>query len=227
MNWHDAVKSSEGYWKPTERSWKFWEMCCMGDSQTQKVPDPESPKFAIYNKEKRIAHYWSKEDDRKLCKLVEKYNFDWDAISEKFSDKTASQLARRWKNKLDPNTKRSPWTDEEDVVLKTLVLEFGYEWDNISKYMQGRTTGSIKKRFINSILPLLNQRELGMIQDRLVPKSQENGISMDIEVNSQIKEENLDVLHKKVEDLQGIMRETFEQIEKLESELYNSQSLLS
>ena len=93
--------------------------------------------------------------------------------------------------------------------------------------MQGRTTGSIKKRFINSILPLLNQRELGMIQDRLVPKSQENGISMDIEVNSQIKEENLDVLHKKVEDLQGIMRETFEQIEKLESELYNSQSLLS
>jgi hypothetical protein len=139
-------------------------------------------------------------------------------------------LARRWKNKLDPNTKQSPWTEEEDIVLKTLVLEFGHEWENIAKYMQGRAPSSIKKRFFNNILPILSKRDHDVLKERLTPKADSQRQSMDIDSNSaqeQNKEEYLQYLHKKVEELQMVMQGTLEQIEKLESELTDSQSLLS
>lgn len=229
MNWNEVVKSSECYWKPTENSWRFCGMCCLGDQPTYKPSEPDPQKRALYEKEKKITHYWSKEDDRKLIKLAEKYNCDWEPISERFNDKTAAQLARRWKNKLNPNTKQSPWTDEEDIVLKTLVLGFGYEWENITKYMQGRTPNGIKKRFMNNVLPILSQKEFCVLQERFTPKAESQKCSMDIDSNSQEqnKEEYIQFLHKKVDDLQTVMRNTLEQIEKLESELTDSQSLLS
>ncbi|OMJ66977.1 hypothetical protein SteCoe_36002 [Stentor coeruleus] len=230
MNWNEIVKTSEGYWKPTESPWKFCGMCCLGDQPIYKPSESDPQKRFLYENEKKITHYWSKEDDRKLIKLAEKYNCDWETISERFTDKTAQQLSRRWKNKLDPNTKQSPWTDEEDVVLKTLVLEFGYEWEKIAKHIQGRTPNSIKKRFMNSVLPILSQKEFFLLQERLNPKIESQKYSMDIDSNSiqeQNKEEYLQLLHKKVDDLQSVMRNTLEQIEKLESELTDSQSLLS
>lgn len=230
MNWNDVVKSSEGYWKPAESPWKFCGLCCLGDQPVYKPAEPDPQKRSLYEKEKKITHYWSKEDDRKLIKLADKYNCDWDTIAERFSDKTAAQLARRWKNKLDPNTKQSPWTEEEDIVLKTLVLEFGHEWENIAKYMQGRAPSSIKKRFFNSILPILSNRDHAVLKERLTPKADSQRQSMDIDSNSiqeQNKEEYLQYLHKKVEELQMVMQGTLEQIEKLESELTDSQSLLS
>jgi glycerol-3-phosphate cytidylyltransferase-like family protein len=227
MNWHDAVKSSEQYWKPPSSSWKFWEMCCMGDSKKLKPIVPESKKAQIYDEEKQITHYWSKEDDRKLVKLAEKYKCDWNVIADKFTDKSASQLSRRWKIKLNPNVKRSPWTDEEDIILKTLVLEFGYEWETISKYIQGRIPESIKKRFFSVILPQLSQRDSNLLRERLESKPD---VPMDIEVphvDDQNREEYLEMLQKKVEDLESAMKGTLDQIEELESDLYESQSLLS
>ena len=230
MNWHDAVKSSEGFWKKPERSWKFWDMCCMGDSGSNKAVESVSNKPSTYESERKITHYWSKEDDRRLIKLVARYNYDWNAIAGKFRDKTAAQLERRWKNKLDPSMKNTAWTDEEDIVLNRLVLQFGYEWDNISKYMQGRPPGAIKNRFINNILPFLSQQELVLLQERLTHKAYTNGNGMDIDRGSfteQNREECLEFLHKKIDDLQNIMEETKDQIEKLEKELCDSHSLLS
>lgn len=227
MNWQEVVKSSESYWKPAESSWNFCGFCCLGDSSAKS--SQEAAKYSVNDKEKRITHYWSKEDDRKLAKLVEKYKSDWDLIAEKFSDKTSSQLANRWKNKLDPSLKKSKWTEEEDLVLKTLVLEFGYQWDNLAKYLKGRSAVDIKKRFNNVILASLGQRELIQLQETLSPKAYENGSSMDIDfcMNESNKEEYLMVLNKRVEDLHIYMKETLEQIEKLEVDIYDSQNLLS
>lgn len=227
MNWNDAVKSSEGYWKQPERSWKFWDICCMGDHNSLKPSGPSPNQNSVYDAEKEITHYWSKEDDRKLIKLVTRYGQDWDSIAAKFHDKMASQLERRWINKLDPNTKRTPWTEEEDIVLGRLVLELGYNWESIAKYMQGRTVSSIKNRFINSILPFLGQNELSILQEKL---THVNSNSMEIDsgsTNEQNKGECLEFLYKKIQDLQSVMDETKGQIEKLENELYDSQSLLS
>ncbi|OMJ93706.1 hypothetical protein SteCoe_3271 [Stentor coeruleus] len=229
MNWNEVVKLSEGYWKPTESPWNFCGMYCLDDQPTYNPLEPDSQKHSLYEKEKKITHYWSKEDDKKLIKFAGKYNYDLETIAERFTDKTASQLSRRWKNKLDPNVKKSPWTDEEDIVLKTLVIEFGYEWENLAKYMQGRTPNDIKKRFMNNILPSFSQKEYCLLQERLTPKAESQKCYMDIDSNSQEqnKEEYLEFLHKKVDDLKIVMRSTLEQIEKLESELTDSHSLLT
>lgn len=227
MNWQEVVKSSESYWKPTEPSWNFCGFCCLGDSSAK--PSQDASRHSVIDKEKRITHYWSKEDDRKLTKLVERYKNDWDTIADKFSDKSSSQISNRWKNKLDPTLKKSKWTDEEDLVLKTLVLEFGYQWENLAKYLKGRSTVEIKKRFNNTILPGLGQRELIQLQEALSPKVYENGSSMDIDfsLNESNKEECLMILNKRVEDLHIYMKDTLEQIEKLEVDIYESQNLLS
>ena len=96
--------------------------------------------------------------------------------------------------------------------------------------MQNRAPSSIKSRFHSSIFPNLNPREMSVLEERLKPKPSANGHSMDIEhytIEGQDKESYLQILHQKVEDLENLMQGTKEQIEKLESDLYSSQSLLS
>ena len=71
---------------------------------------------------------------------------------------------------------------------------------------------------------------MSVLEERLKPKPSANGHSMDIEhytIEGQDKESYLQILHQKVEDLENLMQGTKEQIEKLESDLYSSQSLLS
>jgi hypothetical protein len=225
MNWQDVIKTSESYWKPAEQSWSFCGMCCLGkDSKSVS----SQPRVSSYTKERRITHYWSKEDDLKLIKLASKYKQDWERVSEKFPDKSPAQLSSRWKNKLDPSLKKTSWTDEEDIVLKTFVLEFGYNWERLAKYLKGRSEQDIKKRFNTSVLPSLNQHELIQLQEALNPTRHENGSSMDIDVAlAEGKEEYLNLLNKRVDELQVVMKETLDQIERLESDLYDSQNLLS
>lgn len=225
MNWQDVIKSSESYWKPPEQSWSFCGMCCLGDESKSKSSHPQP---SLNTKEKRITHYWSKEDDQKLIKLASKYKNDWDRISEKFTDKTPSQLANRWTNKLDPALKKSSWTDEEDLVLKTFVLEFGYNWQKLAKHLKGRSEQEIKKRFNLIVLPGLNQNELIILQEALNPTKHENGSSMDVDFSfGEGREEYLSLLNKRVDELQIIMKDTMDQIERLENDLYDSQNMLS
>lgn len=217
MSWENIVKSSDGYWKPEKSAWDFCGGCCLGDKKTEG----NKGKKQVYENEKKISHHWSYEDDQKLLRLARKYNFDWDTVSLKFKDKTPGQLQRRWEFKINPELKVKPWTEPEDILLRELILKNGYDWEFIVPHFKGRNANDLSKRFNSKILPRLTQQELLLLQDLVSPKTDN---SMDIE--SSLNDSNLSVLQKRIERLQVEMKETMEQIDKLESDMCESNSLL-
>jgi nuclear transport factor 2 (NTF2) superfamily protein len=217
MSWQNAVKNTDGYWKPEESS---WDICgCFSDKPSTKSQKPPP----LHSTEKEISHHWTQEEDYKLIKLAKKYNKDWETISEKFKNKTSGQLRRRWERKLNPDLLRQDWTSQEDKLLRELVLEYGYDWEPLTAHFKGRSASNLSKRFDSVILLKLTQRELITLQDLVSPRG-ETFTSMDL--GSSLNESNLSALQKRVEDLQGVMKETIDQIEKLENEMCDSNSLL-
>lgn len=217
MSWENVVKSSDGYWKPEKSSWDFCGLCCVDDKKSVE----NKHKHQVYEKEKKISHHWTNEDDQKLLRLAVKYDCDWDTISLKFKDKTPGQLQRRWDLKVNPELKNRPWTDQEDILLRELVLKYGYDWQSIIPHFKGRNAADLSKRFDYSVLPKLTQQELIILQDLASPKTD---YSMDID--SSLNDSNLSALQKRVEKLQVEMKETMEQIDKLESDMCDNNSLL-
>ncbi|KAJ3435048.1 myb protein-related [Anaeramoeba flamelloides] len=52
-----------------------------------------------------------------------------------------------WKNVLDPNINRNPFTEEEKKTLIEKQKIYGNSWKNISKYFAGRTENMIKNQW--------------------------------------------------------------------------------
>lgn len=61
---------------------------------------------------------WSKEEDNKLKRLVEKYNEDWYQVSTHFSDRSDIQCQQRWCKVLNPKLIKGPWTPKVLINLK-------------------------------------------------------------------------------------------------------------
>ena len=211
-------KSSDGtYWKSDESAWDFCG--CLGRDSSPGYKKGKT----LYTNEKEISHHWTQEEDFKLTKLAKMYNCEWETIAEKFKDKTPGQVRRRWERKLNPELRKLDWTEQEDILLRQLVLQYGYEWNLLTEHFKGRNSDSLNKRFNSVIITKLTQREILILRD-LISQKNETITSMDI--GSSINDSNLSALHRRVEDLQGVMKETMEQIEKLESEMCDSNSLL-
>ena len=224
MNWQEVVKSAGSNWAQGETHWalpvRTDEVC------RQESPLATSIRYAI-DTQKKITHYWTKEDDTKLVKLVGKHGLDWERIVEKFEDKSSSQLSSRWKNRLDPKLKKVSWSDEEETVLKMLVLQFGYDWDKLSKYLQGRSPSEIKKRFFEVVHLRLSREEISVLDEKnKLGMEEEEIVALDYKSQGN-QNEVLLALNKKVEDLNCFMRNTIDQIQKLEINVLENRTLFT
>ena len=47
-------------------------------------------------------------------------------------------MLRRWKNHLDPNISKTPWTEEEDALVESLRQKYGNQWKKIALEVPGR-----------------------------------------------------------------------------------------
>ncbi len=66
------------------------------------------------------------------------------------------QCKNRWLKVLKPGLKRTPWTDEEDNVIKQQVAA-GKTWPEIARILKGRLPENVRDRFTTKLNPALKK----------------------------------------------------------------------
>ncbi|KAL6538432.1 hypothetical protein OROGR_012420 [Orobanche gracilis] len=110
---------------------------CVGD----EAAAAEASALVVYKK-----GAWSKEEDDKLRRAVDRYGLrNWVAI-EKFSGlgRPAKNCRLRWLNYLRPNLKKYPFTQEEEELIFQLHTKYGNSWSRIASKLPGRSDNEIK-----------------------------------------------------------------------------------
>ena len=66
---------------------------------------------------------WSKEEDEKVCELVKQHGMkSWSLIARQFTGRLGKQCRERWYNHLNPDIKKTAWTEEEDQKIIEVFL---------------------------------------------------------------------------------------------------------
>ncbi|KAM0677573.1 Myb- protein B [Binucleata daphniae] len=110
---------------------------------------------------------WSKEEDEKLLRIIKEHSpKNWSKIAELMKTRIGKQCRERWHNHLHPSIKKTPFTNEEDMIILSLHEKCGNRWSEIAKYLPGRTDNAIKNHW-NSALQKKMRRK-SCIADNLV-----------------------------------------------------------
>ncbi|CAI9778713.1 unnamed protein product [Fraxinus pennsylvanica] len=135
-----------------------------------------------------IKGQWTKEEDRKLIKLVMQYGSrNWAVIAEKLEGRAGKQCRERWLNHLRPDIKKDVWSEEEERLLIKVHKRVGNKWAEIAKHITGRTENSIKnhwnatkrrqisRRKIKKPRGVNGKRQSTLLQDYIQNKYMNNG----------------------------------------------------
>lgn len=105
---------------------------------------------------------WTREEDQIILNFVQTNgDKDWAKLALLLNGRTGKQCRERFKNHLDPNLLKNPWTPEEDQKLIDLHSKFGNQWTRISSFFVGRTDNSIKNRWNSTLKKRLERLEKG------------------------------------------------------------------
>ena len=110
------------------------------------MQNSEAPKRS--SKTRRAKAKFTLSEDALLKSLVDIYGEEnWEEVASNIKGRNPRQCKDRWFFYLSPHLNHSPWTQEEEAKLVTLVNEVGPHWVKIAKYFDGRTDTQIKNKW--------------------------------------------------------------------------------
>ncbi|XP_042907761.2 uncharacterized protein [Parasteatoda tepidariorum] len=116
-------------------------------------------RYQTHLNEELTKRYWTPEEDKKLMELVDAFkvgNFiPWNHVCSHMEGRTRHQILNRYDRTISKEIKRTPFTPEEDAMILACVQKFGKQWTKMKEFLPGRSTYTIRERFVNTLDPAL------------------------------------------------------------------------